>query len=131
VAGQTEGVLASSHFALVASGTATLMAAWYGVPMVIVHRGSWLGYNLAARWVIRTKYLSLVNILAGYELSPELMPWYGNCEQLWRAVEGLLGDVAALKATRQKLLELVKPLGIEGGSAAGNTAELVMQVMRK
>lgn len=131
VAGQTEQVLAGSHFAVVASGTATLMTACFGVPMVIVHKGSWLGYNLVARWLIRTKYLSLVNILAGYELSPELMPWFGNRNQLWRAVEGLLGDTATLKATRQKLLELVKPLRIEGGSAAGNTAELVIEVMRK
>jgi lipid-A-disaccharide synthase len=126
--GQTGAVLAGSHFAVVASGTATLEAAHFGVPMVIVHRANLLLYRLI-KPLICTKYLSLVNILAGYELAPELMPWGGSVDGLEAAAVRLLADLPALRQQRAKLLELAAPLKAQGCSAADNAAELAMGLL--
>jgi lipid-A-disaccharide synthase len=142
--GQADRVLSRSHFGLIASGTATLEAAYFGVPMVIVHRGSFLGYHVILRWMLCTRYLSLVNILAnqneflqGHDapdakpLCPELMPWHGDMEQLWSAIKGLLKRPEKLTAMRRRLLDLIAPLKAPGGSAAENVAQMVIDVMRK
>ena len=127
--GVTEEVLARSHFAIAASGTVTLEVAHFGAPMVIFYRVAKWPYRLLGRWLIRTPYLSLVNILAGRELVPELMPWYGDAGALADAAEGMLADAPALKRIREELLELVRPLRAAGASAADNAAELVIKTM--
>jgi len=128
--GNTAAVLRRSHFAVVASGTVTLAAAHFGVPMVIFYRVNRWTYRLIGRWVIRTPHLSLVNILAGRRLVPELMPWYGDLDQLTRQVEEMLAHPAGLKRTRQALRELTAPLPAAGANAADNAADLVIRTMR-
>ena len=88
--GRTHQVLAESHFAVTKSGTVTLELAHFGVPMVIFHRTSWLlGLlrHLLGRWAVSTASFSLVNILAGRKIVPELMPWHGNIRQLKAVVK--------------------------------------------
>jgi len=67
-----------SDLALVASGSATLQVAAAGCPMVVMYNSNRLLWHLIGRWLITTKYLSLVNILAQYGLVPELMPHFGS-----------------------------------------------------
>lgn len=130
--GNTSQVLARSHFAVAASGTVTIQAAHFGVPMVIFYRVSKWPYRLLGRWLIRTPFLSLVNILAGRRLLPELMPWYGDADALAEAAEGMLDDLPALKRTREELLEVVAPLRADPpATAAGNAAELVIATMNQ
>jgi len=128
--GRTPAVLAGSHLAVITSGTVTLEAAHFGVPMVIFYRAGKWGYRLLGRWLIRTPHLSLVNILAGERLVPELMPWHGDAGALADHAEAMLRDVPGLWRLRARLLELVKPLRAPGGTAAGNAAELVLRTMR-
>ncbi|MBN1553437.1 MAG: hypothetical protein JXA11_01735, partial [Phycisphaerae bacterium] len=128
-AAKTEEVLAEAHFAVVASGTVTLSVAHFGVPMVILHRvGTFerVLFNLIGRRLIHTKYLSLVNILAGRGIVPELMPWYGDARQLLDAVTRCMDDIGWLTTTREKLLNLTQPLPAGNGrTAAENTADIV------
>lgn len=72
VTGRTADVLASADAAAVASGTATLEAALEGTPLVVVYRTSWLTW-LVGRLLVRVKFVSLVNLLAGRALVPELL----------------------------------------------------------
>ena len=128
---QTERVLSESHFAITTSGTVTLEAAHFGVPMVIFYRVGRLSYNLLGRWVIRTPHLSLVNILARRELVPELMPWWGDVKQLTQAAIDLLSDPERLVRTRADLLSLVAPLKAPPpATAAGNAADMVLELVR-
>ena len=127
--GELAEVLRRSHLAVAVSGTVTLEAAHFGVPMVIFYRVSKWGYRLLGRWVIRSRYLSLVNILAGEQLVPELMPWYGDVNRVAETAEAMLTDLPSLRRLREKLPELVRPLRA-AGSAADNAAELVIRTMR-
>jgi len=124
--GRTDDLLAGSHFAVAVSGTVTLQAAWFGVPMVIVYRTSRLGYHLLGRWLIRAPNLSLVNILAGRRMVPELMPWFGSPRALTEAVLEVMDDVGWLLETRQALTEIADSLRPpHGRSASQNAADVV------
>jgi lipid-A-disaccharide synthase len=130
--GRTREVLAESTFAVVASGTVTLEVAHFGVPMVVVYRAGRLGYWAIGRWLIRTPHLSLVNILAGRRIVPELMPWHGNTRQLTGAVVGMMEDSSALAEARRNLLAVVEPLrATSQAPAADRAAELVLEVLRE
>jgi lipid-A-disaccharide synthase len=130
VVGQTPQVLAESHFAVAVSGTVTLEVAWYGVPMVIFYRVNRWAYNLIGRWLLKTKYLSLANIIANREVVPELMPWYGRSRLLSGTVLEMMDDLGYLCETRNALLDTVNPLRIATpGSASKNAAELVRSVL--
>jgi lipid-A-disaccharide synthase len=133
--GQTRKVLSRAHFAVAKSGTVTLEAAWFGVPMVIPYRTSWtmsLLYHTIGRWVVRTPYLSLVNILAGRRIVPEVMPWHGNVRRLRALVMEVMDDLGYLFETRRRLLELVKPLRVPPPrTASDNAADLIVDLLRR
>ncbi|UCF42913.1 MAG: lipid-A-disaccharide synthase [Planctomycetota bacterium] len=100
----------AADFAIVASGSATLQVAAAGCPMVIMYQSSRVLWHLVGRWIVRTKYLSLVNILAGKELVPEFMPYFGSIEPILGAMEGFLADREGLVRVSGELVELVRPL---------------------
>lgn len=131
--GRTPEVLAGSHLALAASGTVTLAVAHAGVPMVVFHRVNRLEqtvYRLLGRTLIHTPYLSLVNILAGRGIVPELMPWNGEPAPLLQAALHNLADPGYLTATRRKLIDLAETLQPpHGRTAADNTADLVQGLL--
>jgi lipid-A-disaccharide synthase len=72
ISGQSHMALCAAHFAIVASGTATLEAGLIGTPMVIIYKmhpiTAWL-----ARRVLCIPYIGLVNIVAGRPVVPELL----------------------------------------------------------
>jgi lipid-A-disaccharide synthase len=65
-------VLAAADVVAVTSGTATLETMLYKKPMVIAYRMSRLTYMLA-RWLVKTPYAGLPNLLAGRLLVPEFI----------------------------------------------------------
>ncbi len=56
----------------VASGTATLEAAIYGLPHCLIYKVN-LGTWLAAKWLMKVPYLGIVNIISGKETVKELI----------------------------------------------------------
>ncbi|HYR18633.1 MAG TPA: lipid-A-disaccharide synthase [Myxococcales bacterium] len=72
VEGRAPEVLGAADAAVVASGTATLEAALAQVPTVVVYRLSWLSW-IVGRLLVRLPFVSLVNLLAGRRLVPELL----------------------------------------------------------
>lgn len=65
-------VFSRSHCALVASGTATLEAALWGVPMVVFYRVSPLSTAIG-RKVINVPFISLPNLVSGEKIVPEFV----------------------------------------------------------
>jgi lipid-A-disaccharide synthase len=128
VEGETWDALAYADLALVASGTATVEAALLGTPMVTfyrVHPASWL----LGRWLLRAPHLSMVNLLAGRRLVPELIQ--GDCTGPKIAAEAraLLAHPARLAAMRAGLAELKQKLDA-GCGAMERAAAVVEQVLR-
>ncbi len=78
---KTYDVLSNAYAALVTSGTATLEAAIFKIPQVVCYRGSALSYHIAKR-IIKTKYISLVNLIMDREVVTELIQNELNKENL-------------------------------------------------
>jgi len=79
--------------------------------------------------IIKTPFLSLVNILAGREVAPELMPWTGGVKNLSKTTLDLMADRERLHTMRQELLGLSAPLERRDLDAAGRAADLVIELM--
>jgi lipid-A-disaccharide synthase len=78
-------------------------------------------------WVIKTKYLSLVNILAGKELVPEFMPYFSSIEPIAESIERLLEDRDKLTQISGELIKLVGPLAKK--KARQEVAEIVLEML--
>ncbi|UCG15396.1 MAG: lipid-A-disaccharide synthase [Phycisphaerales bacterium] len=125
--GSNGEMLTAADVVLVASGTATLEAAYYHTPMVVMYNGSKWGYRLIGRWLIRTRHLSLVNILAGREVVPEFMPYYTSVKPIAARTLELLSSPELRTKIAVELAETVGPLLKPG--AAENTAALLMEML--
>jgi lipid-A-disaccharide synthase len=68
----TYNALAAADLAIVSSGTATVETALLGKPMIVVYRLSPLTAYLA-KPLVRTKFFSMVNLIAGRAVVPELI----------------------------------------------------------
>jgi len=113
--GATYEVLDAAHFCLVASGTATLETALFGVPMVILYKVSPLSYWIARR-VVDVAHIGLVNILAGRGIVPEFIQDEAVAGKVLPCALELIEDSPARRKMVQDLAEVRETLGAEGAS---------------
>jgi lipid-A-disaccharide synthase len=101
--------------AVVASGTATVEAALSETPMVVVYRVGRLTYALGRRFV-RVPFFSMVNLVAGRKVVPELIQGDMTAEAIRARVESLL-EVRAAEEMKRGLREVKAKLGGKGASS--------------
>ena len=118
----------TADFSIVASGSATLEVAAAGCPMVIMYQSSRILWHLAGRWIVKTKYLSLVNILSGKELVPEFMPNFSSIEPIVASIERLLQDSDKLAQISSSLTKLTEPLAEK--NAGKKVAKIAVEMLR-
>ncbi|HXE11613.1 MAG TPA: lipid-A-disaccharide synthase [Bryobacteraceae bacterium] len=106
---ETWDVLAYADLALAASGTVTVEAAVLGTPMVTFYKVTPLSW-WAGRRLVKVPYLSMVNLIAGKALVPELMQHDMTPEKLSAAAAMLLGSPQESARMRSELLELKRLL---------------------
>jgi len=125
---QTYDVLKHAEAALVTSGTATLETALFNVPQVVCYRAGNISYFIAKQFV-KTKYISLVNIIMDAEVVKELIQFDMNAEKLETELNKILYD----KAFRQQMLNnyegLRKKLG--GTGASERVAQLLYNYLQE
>ncbi|HSJ01976.1 MAG: lipid-A-disaccharide synthase [Verrucomicrobium sp.] len=108
---------------VVASGTATLEAACFGLPYILVYKVNPLTY-VVGKAVIKIKFLGIVNILAGREVVKEMIQGDFQAGKLSQAVRVLLGDPGEREALVGRLMETVGKLG--AGGAYSRAADAVV-----
>jgi lipid-A-disaccharide synthase len=126
VAGRTHAVMRAADLVLATSGTATLECALLGTPMVVCYRVSRISELLGAV-LLRVPWISLVNIVLGYGVVPELFHRRdATPEHLARAASRLLDTPGALQRQREAFQELA---GMAGAPDVGaRVARRVLQV---
>ena len=105
----------SSDLVLLSSGTATLEVAWFEKPMVIIYKVSPLTWFLG-KLLVRTRFIGLVNIIAGKEVIKELLQHDCNPEAIAAEALRILTDkkyrnsmVADIKKVKKSLSVKVPP----------------------
>jgi len=127
--GQHAELIRAADLVLVASGTSTLEVALHERPMIVMYNTSRLFYQLIGRWMIKTPYLSLPNILAGREVVPEFMPYYRSTTPIAELAIELLESTEKRQAMVNALRAVVEPL--RDGNASKRTAELLLNMIEK
>jgi lipid-A-disaccharide synthase len=112
IEGHTWDALAQAELALAASGTVTVEAAMLGTPMVTFYRVNTLSWYLQ-RWRVRTPFLTMVNLVAGRFVVPELIQEEMTAEKIAAEALPLLEDSAARERMRAGLAEVAGKLGSE------------------
>lgn len=112
---RTYEILHVSEAALVKSGTATLEAALLGVPEVVCYKGDFISMVIA-RAVIKVRFISLVNLIAGYEAVKELVQFSLNERNLVMELEAVLPGGSKRGKVLRGYARVKEILGPEGAS---------------
>ncbi len=116
-------VLAQARFALVASGTATIETALFGVPMAVVYKTNPLTYALA-RLLVDVPHIGMVNILAGRGIVPEFIQGRASANQILPVALQLLEDTPARTTMIHDLARVREGMG--GGGASQRAAAEIL-----
>ena len=100
---------------MAASGTVTLELAILQTPMVVAYRVSPFSY-LVGRRLIKVEYVTLVNLVAGKKVVPELLQENAEAASLCREVRMLLENETANQEMRKELGRVKTMLGSPGAS---------------
>ncbi|WP_324716172.1 lipid-A-disaccharide synthase [Carboxydochorda subterranea] len=119
--------LAVADVAVVASGTATLQAALWQVPMVVVYRVSEPTYQMARR-LVRISHVSLPNVVCGSEVVEELLQHAVRPDRVAQSVLARLASPQRLQQEREALAAVRARLGQPG--AASRAARLILEAAR-
>ena len=112
IEGHTWDALAQAELALAASGTVTIEGAMLGTPMVTFYRVNALSWYLQ-RWRVRTPFLTMVNLVAGRLVVPELIQDQMTANRIASEALKLLEDGNAMQTIRVGLAQVAKQLGSE------------------
>ena len=130
VSDTVENVLKRCRLAVVASGTVTLEAAIFGIPMIIIYKMSlvtyWLGKMLVRS---RVKNFGLVNLIAGRDISPELLQGEVSSKKIADMAFEMLNDASGLEKTKNELLGIKDVLG--GPGASKRVADIALNMLEK
>jgi lipid-A-disaccharide synthase len=120
-------VLAGADISFCSSGTATLESAILGVPPIVMYKLPPLTYAVAKR-LVKLPHISLVNIVAGRKVVPELVQHEVTTARIVETAEALLAP-AAYRQVISDLEEVREKLGEAGASkrAAAKIYTLVTQ----
>jgi len=115
-------VLYESEAAIVTSGTATLETALTGTPQVVVYKGNPFSYQIA-KWLVKVPYISLVNLVAGKRLVPELIQKECTAQRMQQSLLEILepAHYQSIQAGYQELHKLLTT----GGSANAAAIDII------
>jgi lipid-A-disaccharide synthase len=92
--GETAEIMQRAWAGMVASGSATLEAAYFRLPFVLIYKVAWPTY-LAGRAVVKVKYLGMPNLLADREVVSEFIQHRAQPHVIADAMRILLDDPIA------------------------------------
>lgn len=113
--GEASAAMQRAAVGLVASGTATLEAAYFRMPFVLVYRVAWLTY-VAARLVVRVAHIGMPNVLAGREIVPEFIQHHARPDLVGEAALTLLNSEHARATMVASFDQIITQLGDAGAS---------------
>ena len=115
VKGNTYDLLRHSKFGIIKSGTSTLEAGYFSLPMIIVYRTSWLTY-LIGKMLIKLDRIGMINILLDEKIVPELVQNEITTKNIIETADKILCDESNYLKVKTKLEDVKTQLGSTGAS---------------
>jgi len=95
-------VMSDTCMAISSSGTATLELALKKIPTIVIYKTGFLSW-IILRNMVKTRFISIVNILANGPVFPELLQYRVTPENIIRQVKYFLEDKDLYTDTQRKL----------------------------
>ncbi len=121
---ETAVIMQRTWAGIVTSGSATLEAAYFGLPFVLIYKVAWPTY-LAARLVVSVKYLGMPNLLADKEVVPEFIQHRAKPSALVKALQLLIENANARQQMISQFDVIIPKLGDSG--ASGRAARAIIE----
>jgi lipid-A-disaccharide synthase len=122
--GETATIMQSAYVGIVASGSATLEAAYFGMPFVLIYKVAWPTY-VAARLVVNVDFLGMPNLLAGREVVPEFIQHQAKPDAIVSAVRLLMEDSSVRDRMISGFDAITRNLG--GSGASNRAAQAILE----
>jgi lipid-A-disaccharide synthase len=122
--GEAAEIMQRAWAGIVASGSATLEAAYFRMPFVLVYKVAWPTY-VAARAVVKVNYLGMPNLLADKQVVPEFIQQQAKPGAIAKAMGPLVEDVQA----RQQMISAFDAIisKLDGGGASERAAQAILE----
>lgn len=117
-----------SYFGIIKSGTSTLEAGYFSLPMVVVYKTSSLTY-LIGKQLIKLDKIGMVNILLDKMVVPELIQNEANSENIFNTTSKIISDEKIYQSIKHKLEFVKEKLG--GGGASKKAAKTILEIMNE
>ena len=127
--GETAALMQRAFAGIVASGSATLEAAYFRLPFVLIYKVTWATY-LAARLVVSVKYLGMPNVLADREVVPEFIQHRARPNAIVKAMRRLIADANVRDRMISEFDRIVGKLG-EGGASDQAARAIIEEIGAK
>jgi lipid-A-disaccharide synthase len=124
--GNAAALMQRAAAGIVASGSATLEAAYFRLPFVLIYKVAWLTY-FAARIVVRVEHLGMPNLLAGKEIVPEFIQHHADPRAIAAAVLSLVDNHSQRAMMVQQFDNIMTRLG-EGGASQIAAREIISEL---
>ncbi len=130
VTGEAEkpDAFASMDVAVACSGTVTTELAAQGAAIVIGYKLGWVTWAIARLFLMRSKFITLLNVAAGREVAPEFVQTRFTPAKVATEAERLLSDPRALETQRRGQAEALKLMAGAGRPAAEIAAETILKL---
>ena len=128
IAGDAPAAIRWCDIALAVSGTVTLHIARQTKPMVIIYAMPRLTGWIARKFIVKTPYVALPNVIAGREIVRELFPFSGKADRLTSVAGALLRNADAQTAQRDALAQI--NAGYKDTHAGDNAADVILALAR-
>lgn len=125
---EKENAFAAAACALATSGTVTTEVGLQNTPVVVGYKIGWITWALLRLFLLRTRYITLMNVAAGREVAPEFVQTRFSVANLVAAAAPLLDDRAARDAQIAAQNAALQAMGRGGRPAAEIAAETVLSV---
>jgi lipid-A-disaccharide synthase len=125
--GQTATIMQRAFVGMVASGSATLEAAYFGMPFVLIYKVAWPTY-VAARLVVNVDFLGMPNLLAAKEVVPEFIQHEAKPDTIVKAVRLLMEDSPARDRMISDFDIIISKLG--GTGANERAAQAILEELQ-
>ena len=125
--GQTADIMQRAFVGIVASGSATLEAAYFRMPFVLIYKVAWPTY-VAARLVVNVDYLGMPNLLAGKEVVQEFIQHEAKPDAITKAVWLLMEDTPAHDRMISDFDAIISKLG--GTGASERAAQAILEELQ-
>ena len=130
VINETYPLLAQATAALVTSGTATLETCMFRVPQVVCYRTPMPRlFGFLRRFLLKVKYVSLVNLIAHREVVTELVANTFSTERIRQELEAILPDGSKRQQMLNDYEEVHQLLG--ESDAPSKAASIMIQLLKQ